>query len=211
MDDIRIGDSQRGLTRREALKRGALVAGTLWAVPVVQAVGMRPAYAKTPSPGCARYCLKWEPGGPSSTEYCNQVPSHAGAWPLWSGSWARLGPDNFSPPGNCTECPTDDHAMNDKPAQVLLDQIKIYGDSDVGFWITYPESWQLAKLNDTSLAVATAKCGRPNDAASCRGLTKTDAGETGDPCTDGYVGFWLPKCSNGHAISHVELILDICP
>lgn len=43
---------QQGLTRREALKRGALLAGGIaWATPVVQVVGMSPAYAQIPSPG----------------------------------------------------------------------------------------------------------------------------------------------------------------
>jgi hypothetical protein len=46
-------DTQQGLTRREALKRGAVLAGGLvWATPVVQAVGMSPAYAQIVSPFC---------------------------------------------------------------------------------------------------------------------------------------------------------------
>lgn len=42
------------LTRRQALKRGAILGGALaWATPVVQVVGMRPALAQTVSPtGC---------------------------------------------------------------------------------------------------------------------------------------------------------------
>jgi hypothetical protein len=39
-----------GLTRREALKRGLKLTGAvMWATPVVQAVGMRPAFAQTVS------------------------------------------------------------------------------------------------------------------------------------------------------------------
>ena len=42
-----------GITRRQALKRGAILGGALaWATPVVQVVGMRPAFAQTVSPGC---------------------------------------------------------------------------------------------------------------------------------------------------------------
>jgi len=53
--------SETGLTRREALKRGALIAGAAWAIPVVQAVGLRPAYAQTTSSptDCTTYCVRW--------------------------------------------------------------------------------------------------------------------------------------------------------
>jgi len=51
--------SETGLTRREALKRGALIAGAAWAIPVVQAVGLRPAYAQTTSTECHVYCIRW--------------------------------------------------------------------------------------------------------------------------------------------------------
>lgn len=40
-----------GISRREALKRGLRLTGAvLWATPVVQAIGMRPAFAQTVSP-----------------------------------------------------------------------------------------------------------------------------------------------------------------
>ena len=42
-----------GITRRQALKRGAILGGALvWATPVVQVVGMRPALASVPSGLC---------------------------------------------------------------------------------------------------------------------------------------------------------------
>ena len=44
-------ESERGLTRREALKRGAVLgAGVIWATPVVQSLAMSPAMAQTTSP-----------------------------------------------------------------------------------------------------------------------------------------------------------------
>ena len=47
------GGPPEALTRRQALKRGAVLGGALaWATPVVQVVGMRPAMAQTVSPGC---------------------------------------------------------------------------------------------------------------------------------------------------------------
>ena len=40
-----------GLTRRQALKKGAILGGALaWATPVVQVMGMKPAFAAVPSP-----------------------------------------------------------------------------------------------------------------------------------------------------------------
>ena len=46
------GASKQQTTRREALKRGALVAGTaVWVTPVVQALAMSQASAQQPSGG----------------------------------------------------------------------------------------------------------------------------------------------------------------
>ena len=40
-----------GITRRQALKRGAVLGGALaWATPVVQVIGMKPAFAQVASP-----------------------------------------------------------------------------------------------------------------------------------------------------------------
>jgi hypothetical protein len=50
-------DTNEGLTRREALKKGAMLGGALvWAVPVVQTVGMSAAMAREPSEG--ECCLR---------------------------------------------------------------------------------------------------------------------------------------------------------
>jgi hypothetical protein len=95
MEGMQSDVPQKGLTRREALKRGIAVGTLVWAVPVVQAVGIRPAYAMRPSGGCTRYCLKWEPGGPSGTDTCPPTPD--GQLPLpdvllgWVGTWSALG------------------------------------------------------------------------------------------------------------------------
>jgi hypothetical protein len=45
--------SPHGLTRREALKKGALLGGALiWTTPAVQAIGILPAQAQEVSPFC---------------------------------------------------------------------------------------------------------------------------------------------------------------
>lgn len=52
-----MGDSPHQITRREMLKRGAVIGGTvLWATPVVQTLGMGRAFAATPSDVCIGSC-----------------------------------------------------------------------------------------------------------------------------------------------------------
>ena len=54
-----------GLSRRDFLKRSAALGGTLvWVAPVVQVVGMRPAFAQSVSPACTDFfAIKFEQGG----------------------------------------------------------------------------------------------------------------------------------------------------
>ena len=51
------------VSRRELLKGGAVLgASVLWATPLVQVIGMSPAFAVPPSPVCQhRYQVKWDP------------------------------------------------------------------------------------------------------------------------------------------------------
>jgi hypothetical protein len=42
-------EQARAITRRDALKKGAVVGGLVWTVPVVQAIGVTPANAAVPS------------------------------------------------------------------------------------------------------------------------------------------------------------------
>lgn len=52
MGESTTDDTRSGVTRREAIKKGAIVGGTvLWVAPLVQSVGMGSASAQTPSPG----------------------------------------------------------------------------------------------------------------------------------------------------------------
>ncbi len=52
-----------GISRREVLKRGAALGGSLiWAVPTIQTIGMSAASAQDASPTCRnRYRVKWDP------------------------------------------------------------------------------------------------------------------------------------------------------
>ncbi len=59
--------STQGLTRRELLKRGAVIGGALaWATPAVQLIGMTPALANHVSGSC--FCVKNDPPGSSNFE-----------------------------------------------------------------------------------------------------------------------------------------------
>jgi len=53
-------DGDLGISRRDLLRRGAVVGGTvLWVTPVIQSM-TRPAFAQeTPRGGC--FCIKWSP------------------------------------------------------------------------------------------------------------------------------------------------------
>lgn len=53
----RLDEQTGGITRRQALKKGALLGGALaWATPVVQVIGMQPALAQPVSPTCT-FCI----------------------------------------------------------------------------------------------------------------------------------------------------------
>ena len=58
-----------GITRRQALKKGAIFGGALaWATPVVQVIGMKPAFAQVASEGAAGLIL-----GPLNNGHCYEV------------------------------------------------------------------------------------------------------------------------------------------
>ncbi len=66
--------SQHGLTRRDFLKRGAVLGGTLaWVTPAVQVVGLRPAFAATVSPVCGDFfAVKIDPDE-ATEDFCVDI------------------------------------------------------------------------------------------------------------------------------------------
>lgn len=67
--------SEHDVSRRDFLKRGALLGGALvWTTPVVQVVGMNPAMAQVPSPACiVWYAIKIDPSeDPACIDISNQ-------------------------------------------------------------------------------------------------------------------------------------------
>lgn len=185
-----------GLTRREALKRGAIVAGSLWAVPVVQAVGMRPAYAQTTSAAwtnCVAYCIKWE------TDVNDVVGVASGCGfgaDTWSNNWTSLGGGS----GNRLTCP--EGAADALPPKALLDQIQVIGDPNEGFCVQLPSTCRLygqdPSPDEFSPHGAAAKCGR--DGETLVDGTGSDFGDLVE----------IAVCGNGKSISHIELIIQCC-
>jgi len=67
--------NEPGLNRRDFLKRGAALGGTLvWATPIVQVIGMHPALAQTVSPVCANhFAVKIELDEGSGALFCVDI------------------------------------------------------------------------------------------------------------------------------------------
>ncbi len=206
-----MGTETSTITRRELLKKGALVGGTaLWVTPVVQVVGMSRAFAKETSPGCIRYCLKWNVDdnlelGPSEFTCIGSNPPK---WPKWSNNWVELGLGV----ANALTCPSD--GSNTRTSADYITNFEgrefvVYSDQAAGFWIAFPNDVKLADLTDVNLESVGAKCGTTR-------VTFTPTVEP-DPCLedgDGnlYRRIHIPGCSGtSAAISHIELIVDVCP
>jgi hypothetical protein len=70
-----MGDREyEGLTRRDTLKRGLKLGAVLWVTPVVQVVGMRPAFAQVPSPACTVwYAVKIDPTENTVFPHCVDI------------------------------------------------------------------------------------------------------------------------------------------
>lgn len=74
MADEPVGN--QGITRREALKKGALLGGALaWTIPVVQTVGMSAAFAQQPSEGtcCLRIAFAVEKTGANQVTFTGKL------------------------------------------------------------------------------------------------------------------------------------------
>ena len=202
------------ISRRDLLKRGALVGGAvLWVAPFVQVVGMGRAFAKDVSPNCSRYCLKWNVDDNSETGGLTCINDEAPhAHPVWSNNWEELGNGQ----GNGLTCPDDGvsdenaaHAITNRPGRPFV----VYGSPSTGFWIAFPDDIKLADLKDeASPWSAAVKCGTANVTYKMSDYLPLE----NDPCLrdpddNPYKRIFLPVCSNGNDISHLELIIDWCP
>ena len=186
-------NTESDLTRRDLLKKGAVLGGALvWAAPVVQIIGMRPAMAQRTSPSCPNlYCLKAEVFGGSL------------------GSFGPLGGGQGEGKGNCLK--EDEDCDPNVPSSILNwlnDPAHVSGDPESGFEVELPPGCTLAERTGGSedsflgLFSAAAKCGKK--------------GQTGESCfaptivkNNGTTTLTF-TCGNDTEISHIELII-CCP
>ena len=196
------------ITRRDLLKRGAIVGGvTLWATPVVQVVGMGRAYAKDVSPDCSRYCLKWNFDDNQETTELTCTTGGISAHRVWTNNWEEIG--SGAGAGRILTCPED--GINDEDAADRLTNAPgrpfiVYGSQLDGFYISFPDDVKLADLTDEDEPSVAVKCGQDSDT-----FKKGEIEVLSDPCYLGYRRIHIERCDNDQDISHIELILDWCP
>ena len=68
-------NSELGMSRRDLLRRGAIVGGTLlWVAPAIQSIGARAAWANGASPGACGvcYCVRLRADGSIRRDECNK-------------------------------------------------------------------------------------------------------------------------------------------
>jgi hypothetical protein len=108
-------------------------------------------------------------------------------------------------PGNCLIC--DEQSVNDNDAAATLGAtIVVYGDRNIGFYVSYPDTCKLAPIDDEDRLAAAAKCGGPGG-GEC---TTEQLTEETDECISGNKRVFIPTCGSQYEISHLELILDCC-
>jgi len=206
------------ISRREILKRGAFVGGAvLWVTPVVQAVGMGRAYAKATSPGCFRYCIKWDVPNLDVDPGLGTCPASSG-YTVWGDGkdgqvWDALGQGDHAltcPINGSNNTTAGAHSIT----QRLGREFKVYGNQAAGFWVTFPADVKLADLTDVGQSSVGAKCG------NLGGVTFSPTVEDDpypcytDPNGDSFKRIHIPaNCDasiNRRAISHIEMIVDLC-
>ena len=147
-----MSETGSGITRRELLKRGAVVGvATLWVTPIVQTVGMGRAAAAVTSPVCSIYCIVWQPSLPGA-------PSN----------WAVSDGDK------CLPCPVD--TVNALPHDID-DFTVVYNDALRTYTVTYPDTYALVPLGDPTpddLVKGSAAIRRGENANSCEFVTVDD-------------------------------------
>ena len=166
----------QGLTRRELLKRGALIGGALaWATPAVQLIGMQPALASHVSEIC--FCVKDE------------------SIPIGSGDLVPLGGSQ----GECIDSSPDDVNCTDPPP--LLDsEFTVTNNGDGSYTIKYPENCDLVAV---SVKCGGGSPGMDCDSDICHCIVdvtpdSTSGGSNFFTVSDG-------DCRNETSVSHIEM------
>lgn len=206
-------EASNSISRRELLKRGAIVGGmALWATPVVQTVGMSAAYAQDVSPSCTRFCMMWTVARNEATG--GSTCAGGGAQPIWTNNWRKFSPGSGTRPPSVLTCPSD--GVNDtNAAQELAErndhEFVVYGSPQTGFYVAFPNDVKPANLEDEAEPWSGAvRCSSATDK-----LTFTELAVENDPCFSDangpYLRVFLDDCGTGDDISDIELIVDFCP
>jgi hypothetical protein len=147
-----VSEPSSGITRRELLKRGAIVGvATLWVTPIVQTVGMGRAFAQDTSEQCLYYCIVWQPSEPGA-------PSN----------WAVSGGDK------CLPCRAD--TVAGLPPDIEYFTV-VYDEVERTYTVTYPEAYELALSGDPTpddLVNGSAAIRRGENVNSCKFVTVDD-------------------------------------
>lgn len=184
---IAVGENQsntQNLTRRELLKRGAILGGALaWATPAVQLIGMTPAMATHVSEACL--CVKNDP--PGSTTFI----------PLSGSSGECLDPID-----GCSD-----------PISIFSGEIAVTA-IDGGWRLQYPANCNVIALSIKCGSGAPGSLGCAADACTCwfegDSTSPEDLSYTIDGFPDSkFIDLLNDDCNVG-SISHIEFCIQ-CP
>ena len=192
--------TESGLTRREILKRGAVLGGALvWGTPVVQVIGMRPAMAQSTSDTCPNlYCVKAE---------WDETTQTLGSFTACSAGHNRGKGNCLVTPGDVVPgLPSGSFVVSPTTCPELPDSSTLVP----GIVVTLPSGCHLADIVDVTGSEdafvggvsAAAKCGSETQGLNC--FAPTEVGED----SQGNTTLCFPiECPNGTSISHIEILL----
>lgn len=162
--------SEHDVSRRDFLKRGALLGGALvWATPVVQVVGMNPALAQVPSPACnVWYAVKIERGNGTCEPGFTLIPA--------SPSTSNVGccqdiTGSANPPGQCLNAddapPAGETLTSGGCTHIQWVEIPDEGDSDATWLVKLDDDCQFVPDSGRcTLKVGDAQGGCISDACT---------------------------------------------
>ena len=165
----------QGLTRRELLKRGALIGGALaWATPAVQLIGMQPALASHVSELC--FCVKDE------------------SEPIGSGPLVPLG-------GSSGEClRADRQGCTDTPP-TLDGEFSVTNNGNGSYTIEYPANCELIAVS-IKCGGGSPDGDCLHEACDCQFLVTPDP-ESNE--TSNFFTVFDSDCKNETSVSHIEM------
>jgi hypothetical protein len=186
---------EHDVSRRDFLKRGALLGGALvWTTPVVQVVGMNPALAQVASPTCAFWYavkIERETDGSCPPDFTIIPPSPTSTN---DGCCTDITGGN-NPPGQCLnadDAPPDGKTLNSGGCtHIQWVEIPDEGETDT--------AWLVKLDDDCQFVPDTGRC-----TVKIGGKDREDEGCISDACSYDHESRTLTFTSPGGDISHVE-------